>query len=307
MKYAQTFPVSKELSRFWYGLRDKRNFLRELNDLVVKCVIPSISEKSGNISLAFCIVHFNAPDFLLLNIKQLNMIYPNSKIYVLDNGSQKLYLEELVTTLRKFKNVRLLTVSPEAISDHTLGLQFLLNYSSMQQDEFSVFLDQDCILCRNLDDLLLKFGSQKDLLIIGARDSRVPKMIHPSLMIVQPKKIVELFGKIAFSPDPMAWEEPRDDKGHLHHNERYYSISYKFRKHILFLEPKEDHSEIPNLTSYSCKDVIFAYHAWYSSRTTTLSDQSLIDGIPVSRIVKIRNKAYEFMEQIHKFGAGVPV
>jgi hypothetical protein len=298
-KYAQTFPVSKELRRFCFGLRDKKTFSKELNDLAVKCLIPNKSERSGNIGPAFCIVHFNAPDFLLLNVKQLNLIYPNSKIYVLDNGSQKLNLEELVTTLRKFKNVKLFSVSPEAISDHTLGLQFLLNYSAMQQDELSVFLDQDCILCRNLDDLLLKFRSQKDLLIIGAR-SYVPTMVHPSLMIVQPKKIVELFGKIAFSPHLRNWEEPRDDKGHLHYNERYYGISHRLRGHILFLEPKEAHSEIPNLTSYSYKDIIYAYHAWYSSRTTKLSFQDSIDGIPVALILNIRKKAYEYMEQIHK-------
>jgi hypothetical protein len=173
----------------------------------------------------------------------------------------------------------------------------------MQQDEFSVFLDQDCILCRNLDDLLLKFRSQKDLLIIGARDYRVPKMIHPSLMIVQPKKIVELFGQIAFSPHPRAWGEPRDNKGHIHYNERYYSISHTFRGHILFLEAKK-HSEIPNLTSYSYKNVIYAYHAWYSSRTTILLVQDSIDEIPVSLILNIRKKAYEYMEQIHKSGTG---
>jgi hypothetical protein len=298
-KYMQTFPVSKALRSFGWGLQEKRQFSRELNDLAVKCVIPSRSGKVGNRGPTFCIVHFNAPDFLLLNIKQLGLIYPNNKIYVLDNGSQKLCLEELVTTLRKFKNVKLFSVSPEAISDHTLGLQFLLNYSAMQQDEFSVFLDQDCILCRNLDHLLLKFHSQKDLLIIGAR-SYVPKMVHPSLMIVQPKKIVELFGQIAFSPSPMNWEEPRDKKGHLNYNERFYSISYKFRDHILFLEPKAEHSEIPNFTNYYYKDVIYAYHAWYSSRTTNLSVQDSIDGIPVSLILKVRKKAYEYMEQIHK-------
>ncbi len=300
-KYSQTFPGSKELSRFWFGLRGKRIFSQELNNLAVKRVIPNRSEKSGNIGAAFCIVHFNAPDFLLLNIKQLNLIYPNNKIYVLDNGSQKLCLEELISTLREFKNVELFSVSPEAISDHTLGLQFLLNYSASKQDEFSIFLDQDCILCRNLDDLLLKFQSQKDLLVIGARDSRVPKMIHPSLMIVQPKKIVKIFGQIAFSPHPMAWEEPRDNKGHLHFNERYYSISYKFRGHILFLEPKEEQSEIPNFTSYYYKDIIYAYHAWYSSRTTNLSVQDSIDGVPVSSILNTRKKAYEYMEQTHKY------
>jgi hypothetical protein len=300
-KYAQTFPVFKEFSRFCLGLKEKKNFLREMNTLAIKCVITSRSEKSGNRSPAFCIVHFNAPDFLILNIKQLNLIYPNNKIYVLDNGSQKLCLKELVTTLRKFKNVRLFSVSSKAISDHTLGLQFLLNYSAMQQDEFSVFLDQDCILCHNLNNLLLKFSSQKNKLIIGARDYRVPKMVHPSLMIVQPKKIVKLFGKNVFSPHPRAWEEPKDNEGHLHWNERYYSISHIFRGHILFLKAKRI-NEISNLTSYSFENVIYAYHAWYSSRTNNLSIQDSLDGIPVSLLLNSRKNSYEYMEQIHKSG-----
>jgi hypothetical protein len=302
-KYAQNLPVSKEFNRFCLGLREKKNFSRELNDLTVKCVIGNRSEKSGNRGPAFCIVHFNAPDFLLLNIKQLNLIYPNNKIYVLDNGSQKSCLKELVTTLQKFKNVRLFSVSSKAIPDHTLGLQFLLNYSAKQQDEFSVFLDQDCILCRNLDNLLLKFRSQKDLLIIGARDFRVPKMVHPSFMIVKPKKIIKLFGRIAFSPHPRAWEEPRDNEGNLHWNERYYGISHMFRRHILFLEAKKV-SENSNLTTYSYEDVIYAIHAWYSSRTSNLSVQDSLDGIPVSLLLNSRKNSYEYMEQIHEFNFG---
>ena len=302
-KYAQTFPVFKEFSRFCFGLKEKKNFSQELNNLEVKCIIRRRDEKSTNKGPAFCIVHYNAADFLLLNIKQLNLIYPNSKIYVLDNGSQKLCLEELVTTLQKFKNVRLFSVSSEAISDHTLGLQFLLNYSAKQQDEFSVFLDQDCILCRNLDNLLLKFRSKKDLLIIGARDYRVPKMVHPSFMIVPPKKIVKLFGQIAFSPHPRAWEEPRDNESNLHWNERYYGISHMFRGHILLLKAKKI-SENSNLISYSYEDVIYAIHAWYSSRTSNLSVQDSLDGIPVSLLLNSRKNSYEFMEQIHKSSIG---
>jgi hypothetical protein len=319
-KYFRTFPISKELSRFWGDLNEKRNFSRELKNLEVKCLIPGGSKKYENGSPAFCIVHWNAPDFLLLNIKQVKLIYPNSEIYVLDNGSQELCLKEIFGVLRQFENVRLFSVNPGAKSDHTLGLQFLLNYSAKEQDEFSVFLDQDCILCRNLDELLMKFQSQKDLLLIGARDCVVipkqhnaeslwkgadflrcaPKMIHPSLMILQPKRITELFGHGAFFPHPKARKEASDNKwGYKPYNERYYSISYRARGHILFLEPKM-HSEIPLLTSYSYEDVIYAYHAWYSSRTTHLSAQDSIDGIPVSSFLKIRKQAYEFMEQIYQ-------
>lgn len=312
-KYARIFPISKELYRFLWNLKEKRTFSRELRDLEIKCVIPVRSEKSGNSVPAFCIVHWNAPDFLILNVEQLELIYPNSKIYILDNGSQKSSLEELVTALSKFKNVAIFSATPKAKSDHTIGLQVLLNYSAMQQDEFSVFLDQDSILCRSIDALLLKFRSQKDLLLIGARDYVVmPKqhkrlipwdtlrsaftMIHPSLMILQPKKIVQLFGNIAFSPHIRAWEEARDNKWQY---EPYQSISYKARGHILYLETKM-HSKIPLLTSYSYKDVVYAYHAWYSSRTTLLSLEDSLDGVPVSILLSIRKKVYEYMQQIHK-------
>jgi hypothetical protein len=114
-KYVQTFPVSKELSRFWLDLKDKRNFSRELNDLGVKCLIPSRSEKSGNIGPAFCIVHWNAPDFLLLNIKQLELIYPNKEIYVLDNGSQNCVLKNSSLPLSNSKT------SDYSLSDQKLS------------------------------------------------------------------------------------------------------------------------------------------------------------------------------------------
>lgn len=321
-KYAQTFPIFKETYRFWLFLlflKEKKNFSQSMRDLNVKCVIASVPKKSGNIGPVFCIVHWNAPDFLILNIKQLNLIYPNQKIYVLDNGSKKSCLEELVTAIRQFTNVTLFSVSPEHKypkdkCNHTNGLQFLLNYSAIQQDEFSVFLDQDCILCRNIDDLLTNFRSQKDLLLIGARDHvivpeqhnwlashflrRAYEMVHPSLMIMQPKKIVELFGHIAFFPHYLSWEESRKNKWQY---ETYHSISYRARGHILYLETKM-HGEIPLLTIYSYGDIVYAYHAWYSSQMTFLSVQESLDGIPVSLLLNIRKKAYEHMEQIHKSG-----
>ena len=319
-EFARILPIPKEFRRLWWGFTEKRYFLHKLNNLEVKCIIPNRSEKSGNTGPAFCIVHWNALDFLLLNIMQLELIYPNSKIYVLDNGSQELCLEELANTLRQFKNVTLFSVRSDAKSDHTAGLQVLLNYSAMQSDEFSVFLDQDCILCHNIDDLLMKFRSQKDLLLIGARDYvRIPKdyvdrqpfinaigdrkllraaykMVHGSLMIMQPTRIVKLFGKIALSTHLRAWEEARDGNWMY---EQYHSISYRTRGHILYLETKM-HSEIPLLTSYSYQDIVYAYHAWYSSRTILLSDQDSLDGIPVSLLLNLRKEAYEYMERIYE-------
>ena len=311
-KDLQTFPIVKDFRRFRWGLKEKKEFSRKLNHLGAKCVVADRSEKTGNKGPVFCIVHWNALDFLLLNIKQLELIYPNSKIYVLDNGSQKMCLRELVAALPQFRNVTLFSASPDE-SDHTTGLQFLLNYSAQKQDEFSVFLDQDCLLCRNIDDLLLKFHSQKDLLIIGARDYVIvpkqhnwllpvhclrsaSKLVHPSLMIVEPKKIVKRFGQLAFSPHPKAWEDARRNKWAY---EPYHSLFYRGRGHILYLETKM-HSEIPLLTSYSFEGTVYAYHAWYSSRTTLLQAKDSLDGVPILLLLNTRKRAYDYMMQIYK-------
>jgi len=313
-KYTQTSLVSNFFKRFRWGLKEKKIFAKELETHRVRRVFSSKLKKYEKSNPVFCIVHWNAPDFLLLNIKKIQLIYPNSKLYVLDNGSQESCAKELVTTLKRFENITLFLANPKAkldhTLDHTLGLQVLLNYSAMQQDEFTVFLDQDCILFHNLDELLLRFSSRKDLLVIGARDyvtiprqhnwllpghylRRASKLIHPSLMIVQPKRIVELFGTTAFFPLPKAWEEARANKWSY---EPYHSISYRCRGHILYLETRM-HDEIPLLTCYYYNDTIYAQHAWYSSRTTLLPVNDLLDGIPVSSLLDVRKRAFEYMEQ----------
>jgi hypothetical protein len=109
--------------------------------------------------IAFCIVHWNAPDILLLNIRQIELLYPEVKIYVLDNGSKQTNVAIVKKGLEKYDNITLFAlkecpnwaerVGLDHIFDwysHTYGLQFLLNYSAKQKDEFAVFLDQDCIL-----------------------------------------------------------------------------------------------------------------------------------------------------------------
>ena len=97
-----------------------------------------IKNKTGK-GLAFCIVHWNAPEFLYLNVRQIRALYPESKIYVLDNGSQKQILENLKEELRILDNVILFAASPKdpkwavAIGSargfypHTVGLQLLFN------------------------------------------------------------------------------------------------------------------------------------------------------------------------------------
>ena len=71
-----------------------------------------------------------------------------------------------------------------------------------------------------------------------------------------------------------------------------------------FILKQKMHNEIPFLTSYSYKKVIYALHAWYSSRTTILPIKDTQDGIPVSLLLNIRKKAHKYMEQIHNSGNG---
>ena len=104
------------------------------------------------------------------------------------------------------------------------------------------------------------------------------------------------------SPQPRAWEEKTDIGVHAPYDERYYGISYKARGHILFLDAKV-HSEFTYLTSYSHNNIIYAYHAWYSSRASNLSIDDLVDGVPVSLLFDIRKEAFEYMKQIHQSSA----
>jgi hypothetical protein len=275
--------------------------------------------------LAFCLVHWNASDFLLLTVKQIKLLYPNSKIYILDNGSQQMHLTSIKTELKKFNNVTLFSaigcpnwakkLGLEYSFDwqsHTSGLQFLLNYSAKQLDKIAIFLDQDCILSTHIDELFSKFNN--DVFLIGARDHLViPRdygplrkghlrwsycLIHPSFLILQPIRINKLFGNSAF------YDKRTDNLelyGKIAHPEPYHGISFKASKKILFLETSM-HEKTPLLTSYSYNGTIYAWHAWYSSRTTGVQSKSL-DGLPVSWLQDVRKTEYEFMRQLNKNAA----
>ena len=273
-------------------------------------------------SIAFCIVHWNASDFLLLTVSQIELLYPNSKIYILDNGSNQIHLTSIKTELKKFNNVTLfgslgcpnwakkfgLENSFEWQS-HTDGLQFLLNYSAKQSDEIAVFLDQDCILSTHVDELFSKFT--KDIVLIGARDHLIiPKdygplkkgnlrnsyhLIHPSFMILQPNRINQLFGGSSFYDKRTESSEGYTETSQ---SEPYHGISFKALGRILFIETRM-HAKIPLLTSYSYNETIYAWHAWYSSRTTGVHSASL-DGLPVSWLQEVRKTEYEFMRQVYR-------
>lgn len=257
--------------------------------------------------VAFCIVHWNAPDFLLLTVSQIELLYPNSKIYILDNGSLKIHLTSIKAALRKFNNITLLALfgCPKWArkfrlntvfdwNSHTAGLQLLLNYSAKQSDEIDVFLDQDCILSKRIDELFSKFS--KDVILIGARDRwrghASYYLIHPSFMLLQPRRINQLFGDSSFY-------DKRTESLPLYARDPYHGISFKALGRMLYLESRM-HDKIPLLTSYEYNKTIYAWHAWYSSRTIGVNSNASIDGHPVSWLEKVRKIEYDFMIQVHR-------
>lgn len=247
----------------------------------------------------FCIVHWNAPDFLLLTVNQIECLYPNSKIYVLDNGSQQVNIDAVKKGLDCFDNITLFVASlgiPKwatwigrrlelGIYSHTNGLQFLLNYAAEKQDEIAVFVDQDCILSNNIDDLFPKLG--QTVVLIGAKDDRGCNLVHASFMILQPKRVKRLFGKFSIFLE------------HTNAPEPYHGLSFKTEGKTLFLDSKP-HDTIPLLTSYSLRKTTYAWHAWYSSRTVGLSTNMSLDGMSISYLQTIRKIAFEYMKQIHE-------
>ena len=293
-------PIRRYLQRYY----QKISFKRALQNFKVKLVFQCKSESSDQV---FCIVHWNAPDFLLLNLKQLEALHPESKIYILDNGSQKSNLYAVKKGLEQFDNITLFSAKPVSRKggmNHTVALQFLLNYSAEQSDEIAVFLDQDCLLSKSIEGLAAKLNN--DCLLVGARDYVVipkecgrlkpgklriyPNRVHPSFMILQPKRIRQLFGDYSFFHPKVVSDR---------HYELYHGLSYRLQGRILFLETKV-HEEIPLLTSYLHQGIIYAWHAWYSSRTVGLSDQDFVDSHPVFWLRETRRLAYSFMEQIHE-------
>jgi hypothetical protein len=248
-------------------------------------------------SPVFCIVHWNAPDFLLLNVSQIEFLYPNSKIYVLDNGSQQSNIDAIEKGLRQYNNITLFAApgypnwatriaADRLLYSHTKGLQFLLNYAVEKGDEFAVFLDQDCILSNRVDNLIAKLG--KDVILIGPRCKGNYNLVHASFMILQPKRIYQLFGKFSIFHEQTNLPEA------------YHGLSLKSRGKILFLE-SIPHNEIPSLSSYSTEGVTYAWHAWFSSRTIGLSAITLVDGLySVSYLQSIRKLSFEQMKKIHE-------
>jgi hypothetical protein len=335
-KQASFFLLDKKIQELTIALFNA-NVLRPIKKRIEHIVFISMSKSietqmlqrgKGKSNMAFCIVHWNAPDFLFLNVNKLELLYPDCSIFVLDNGSRQKVLDEVKEKLKQFKNITLFSSELKPWSlvkisgldrvflsyTHSKGLQFLLNYAAKQQIKNAVFLDQDCILNGKVDQLIQKLS--KDIWVIGAMDYVfIPKtyallrrkgellryarnMIHASFMILRPVQIRQLFGDLALI------EESQVIKLYQHAHaqpfevvEPYYGISIRTAGRILFLETKM-HDTIPLMTSYSSQGIIYAWHAWFSSRMTGFSSQQTLDGLPLAWLLDARKATLEFMKQV---------
>ena len=257
------------------------------------------NRKGDDSRRAFCIVHWNAPHFLLLNVKRLELLHPESKIYVFDNASSEANLKAALTELKGYENITLFSSKRDyshTWACHIMGLQFLLNYAAQRSDSVTIFLDQDCILVNRVDDLIDKLDG-KETLLIGVRYyveipknygllkegtlRNLPDTIHGSFMAMQPVVIHGLFGDQSLI-DGKAFEP-------------YQGIARKLAGKTLFLEMQK-HAEIPLLTRYMYRGKTYAWHSWYSSRIVGMKDTDVLDGFPVSWLKDSLKKAYAFME-----------
>jgi hypothetical protein len=281
------------------GFAKERLFGRMLRNMTVKELL---ANRQGDGSrMAFGIVHWNAPHFLLLNVRRLEHLHPESKIYVFDNASSEENLQAILSGLKGYDNVTLFSSKRDYSNTwacHIMGLQFLLNYAAQKSDSTVTFLDQDCILANRVDDLADKLDG-KDTLLIGVRDyiaiphdygtlkkgihRNFPDAVHGSFMIMQPLVIRNLFGNQSLISGRSF--------------EPYHGISRKAAGKTLFLETQM-HDEIPLLTRYLYRGKTYAWHSWYSSRIVGMKDTDVLGDLTVPWLKDFLKKAYEFMEHL---------
>ena len=125
-------------------------------------------------------------------------------------------------------------------------------------------------------------------------------MVHGSFMILSPVQIRQLFGDLALIEDGLvikSYQQAHSQPFEV--VEPYYGISIRTAGRILFLETRM-HDTIPLLTSYSSQGIIYAWHAWFSSRITEFSSQQTLDGLPVLWLMRTREATLEFMKHVYE-------
>ena len=113
-------------------------------------------------SLTFCIAHFNSPEFLDATLHSIRRFHPEARVMVADASSAWREFLAAKTVCRRHRA----ELHPLAGKHRHTGL---LNYMFRRiRSRVAVFLDQDCVLLSQLDQLVKLIESGKTL--AGPRD-----------------------------------------------------------------------------------------------------------------------------------------
>jgi glycosyltransferase involved in cell wall biosynthesis len=232
--------------------------------------------------LTFLIPHHNAAEFLEVALHAVRRNHPDSQIVVADSTSAAEQYLAAKSACRRF--------DAELIHfffrhGHAAQLNFLMRRA---RADVAVFLDQDCVLLSPLTPL---FGElQRGKLLIGPRDEmrlthpnlarqypglvnenlrHAPAFVHASLMITEPSRILDLFGRQPFYWNKQWNAEPVERPFQV---ERYYGLCERLRRlqpdSLLLLDSRHAGYGLGMVYLYGGTAV--AYHHWYSGRVYKL-------------------------------------
>lgn len=279
------------LSAVLDGLRTRRRFARRRRALVPEVVVAARDPVRGAAPLGVHVVHWNAPDFLRVNLARLAALHPEAPVTVLDNGSGPDALRAATVALGVCPRATLLRAQGDK-PRHTLALQVLLDRAHRTGESQALFLDQDAMLLRRVDALGEHLAA--GALLVGARDEVVlprtdgplraghlraaPAMVHASFLLLEPQRLVRALGPTPFVQHPLARLEAEIGGWQ---GEPYHGLAVRCRGRIVYLESRVS-ATLPPLTQYELGGVAYACHAWYSSRAAGLGDHECVDGLPVA-------------------------
>ena len=224
----------------------------------------------------FLVPHHDSAEFLEVCLHAIRRFHPDSRIIVVDAASERGEYFGAKQACRRYDAEHHAGLFRRG---HTAQLNRLL---CLAKSEVSVFLDQDCVLLAPLTPLvdMLRQGKlltgPEDLMRLthpgfleaypGSTEGylRLGRgFIHASLMVVDPRRIRQLFGRRPFN-----WRKEWTGK----HIEKYYGLCRRLElTRPGLIEPlKSQHTGYGMGMVYLHNSVPLAYHNWYSGRISKL-------------------------------------
>ena len=160
-------PASVRWTAIAGAVRRRRRLERRLRALAPRYVAGAGPDEVRGASLAFGLVHYEAPDFLRVALSAVATHHRDAPVTVLDNGSSAAALAEAKTALAVCPGATLLRGHGDK-PRHTVALQTLFDRALDADVQTAVFLDQDAMLLRGVDDLAPLLD---EALLVGARDA----------------------------------------------------------------------------------------------------------------------------------------